>query len=107
MNRLPIASILLLASLPAYTYETGVLTCERLGEAAVSTLEAKRASRGQEAARDDAVAGLEPGAEVERRLLNNLVLIIYRNDLIDAMQPGDIYAVFRNDCLAGRILDAR
>ena len=91
----------------ASAYDTGALTCERIGEAAVDTLAAKRAGRADAMQVASLEATVGPDALVERKLLTNVVRLIYRNDLIDAMEPRDIFIVFYGDCARGKALDAR
>ena len=95
------AFILSLAASAAAAYETGTLTCQRIGELAAETVHAKRSGVPDE---DSRASLLQPFAEdgVERRLLTNMFEMIYRNDLLAGMKPSDAYIVFLRDCMTGK-----
>ena len=107
MLRIALAATLSCLCGAASAYDTGGLTCERIGEAAVDTLAAKRAGRDHATQVASLESTVAPDAQVERKLLTNVVRLIYRNDLIDAMEPRDIFIVFFGDCTRGKALDAR
>ena len=96
-----------LAPATGHAYDTGTLTCPMIGELAAQTLAAKQGGKAQAATLAALSAPLPQDASVERRLVNNIVETIYRNDLLVAMKPGDAYAVYLRDCLTGKQLDER
>ena len=83
----------------AYSYETGSLNCQNIGEIAAQTLASKQSGVPIDEQLTKLGARLPPGADKERALIENLVHIIYQNDLLVAMKPADAYAVFSMDCM--------
>jgi len=102
-----VAAAVLLGALanPVHAYDIGNLTCQRIGELAAETLVAKQAGTefGLELTR--LVEALATEATVERKLVTNIVTIIYQNDLIVAMKPDDAYMMFMGDCMRGQSED--
>ena len=96
------ASLLALASSHAHAYQTGSLTCQRIGELAAETLAAKQVGVALGSELTKLTDSFEADAERERSLVKNIVTIIYQNDLLVAMKPGDAYLVFSSDCLRGQ-----
>ena len=94
-----------MGSSPANAYETGTLICQRIGELAAETLAAKQTGTDLEIHLAALNQPFELDAERERKLVANLVVIIYRNELLAAMTPVDAYMVFRSDCLRGKGFD--
>jgi|SRR5215831_4072688 len=99
------AACLLAAAMPARAYDTGSLTCERIGELAATTLAAKQSGTAPGVSLAALTDQFSPDARVERKLVSNINNIIYQNDLIAAMKPGDAYLVFMHDCMRGRDWD--
>jgi len=96
---------LLLASSQAGAYDTGSLTCERIGELAATTLAAKQSGTAAGASLASLTDQFSNDARTERKLVSNINNIIYTNDLLAGMKPGDAYIVFMNDCMNGRDWD--
>lgn len=107
MKALAISALLLVAGGSAYAYETGDLTCERIGELAAETLAAKQSGISDSACLTELSAPFAADAAVERHLVANIVTVIYRNDLLVAMKPRDAQMVFMRDCLLGKEQDRR
>jgi hypothetical protein len=101
LERILSAVVLSFAASTAAAYDTGTLTCQRIGELAAETVAAKRSGVSDEASLATLVRPFDEGG-VERRLLVNLVDIIYRNELLVAMTPSDAYIVFLRDCMTGK-----
>jgi hypothetical protein len=87
---------------PASAYDIGDLTCQRIGELAAETLVAKQSGTQFEPELTRLTAPLATEATVERKLVTNIVTIIYQNDLIVAMKPDDAYMMFMGDCVRGQ-----
>src|SRR5689334_8413867 len=96
---------LLCFSLSASAYDTGSLTCERIGELAATTLAARQSGTAAGASLAALTALFSPDATVERKLVTNINNIIYTNELLVAMKPDDAYVVFMHDCMSGRDWD--
>ena len=96
---------LLIASSQAGAYDTGSLTCERIGELAATTLAAKQSGTAAGASLTALTDQFSADARIERKLLSNINNIIYTNDLLSGMKPGDAYLVFMHDCMSGRDWD--
>jgi hypothetical protein len=96
---------LLVASSQVGAYDTGTLTCERIGELAATTLAAKQSGTAAGASLAALTDQFAADARVERKLVSNINNMIYQNDLIVAMKPGDAYMVFMRDCMNGRDWD--
>jgi len=86
----------------AHAYDIGSLTCERIGQLAAETLAAKQSGTALEPELTTLTAPLTTDATVERKLVTNIVTIIYNNDLLVAMKPDDAYMVFKGDCMRGQ-----
>jgi len=86
----------------AHAYETGSLSCDNIGEMAAQTLISKQSGVPLGEQLTKLGARLPPGADTERTLIENLVRIIYENDLLVGMKPSDAYAVFSRDCMRGQ-----
>src|SRR5215831_11163804 len=98
MKKLPVAATLFaVTSVQVNAYDTGSLTCERIGELAAQTLMAKHSGTSHNAQLFSLNSMVPEGADIERNLLTNIVRIIYRNDLLAAMKPEDAYMVFMGD----------
>ena len=97
-----IAALVLLGSSPANAYEIGTLTCQRIGELAAEALAAKQTGTELDVQLSKVTAPLDIEAAQERKLVTNIVTLIYQNDLLVAMKPVDAYLVFRSDCMRGR-----
>ena len=96
---------LLVASSQAGAYDIGSLTCERIGELAATMLAAKQSGTAAGASLAALTEPFSDDARVERKLVSNINDIIYTNDLLAGMKPGDAYMVFMNDCMNGRNWD--
>ena len=96
---------LLAASASSFAYDTGSLSCERIGELAAKTLAAKQSGAPANASLTALTDQFAPEALTERKLVSNINRIIYTNDLIVAMKPGDAYLIFMHDCMSGRDWD--
>jgi hypothetical protein len=98
-----------LLSLSSYVsaYDTGSLTCERIGELAATTLAAKQSGTAPGVSLAALTQQFSADATVERKLVSNLNNIIYTNDLLVAMRPDDAYVVFMHDCMSGRDWDRK
>ena len=96
---------LLVASAQAGAYDTGSLTCEKIGELAATTLAAKQSGTAAVASLAALTEQFSPDARAERKLVSNINNIIYTNDLLAGMKPGDAFMVFMNDCMNGRNWD--
>jgi len=94
-------------SLQAAAYDTGSLTCERIGELAATTLAAKQSGTAPGVSLAALTQQFSADATVERKLVSNLNNIIYTNDLLVAMRPDDAYVVFMRDCMSGRDWDRK
>jgi hypothetical protein len=106
MNKLLAAAALFGAIVnPASAYDIGGLTCQRIGELAAETLLAKQSGTQFEPELTRLTAPLASEATVERKLVTNIVTIIYQNDLIVAMKPDDAYMMFMGDCMRGQSED--
>lgn len=101
-NLVSVTTLVLAASSPACAYQTGSLTCEKIGELAAQTLVAKQSGLTYNASYFALMYPLPGDAEVERKLVGNIVDIIYHNDLIVAMKPSDAQVVFMHDCMSGK-----
>ena len=101
-NLVSIIALLLAGSGPAYAYQTGSLTCEKIGELAAQTLVAKQSGLTYSALYSTLLDPLPGDAQVERKLVGNMVDIIYHNDLIVAMKPIDAQLIFMHDCMRGK-----
>jgi hypothetical protein len=97
---------LLVVSSQAGAYDTGSLTCERIGELAATTLAAKQSGTAAGVSLAALTDQFSPESR-ERRLISNINSIIYQNDLLAGMKPGDAYLVFMHDCMSGRDWDRR
>lgn len=97
-----VAALVLAASGPACAYQTGTLTCQKIGELAAQTLVAKQSGLTYSALYAALMEPLPGDAAVERKLVGNIVDIIYQNDLIVAMKPSDAQLVFMHDCMRGK-----
>jgi len=100
-----LSACLLAASSQVSAYDTGSLTCERIGELAATTLAAKQSGTAAGVSLAALTDQFAVDARIERKLVSNLNTIIYQNDLLVAMKPGDAYLVFMNDCRRGRDWD--
>ena len=98
---------LLAVSLQAGAYDTGSLTCERIGELAATTLAAKQSGTAAGVSLAALTEQFSPDARNERKLVSNINNIIYTNDLLVGMKPGDAYLVFMHDCMNGRDWDRK
>src|SRR5690349_13150986 len=98
---------LIMAAMPASAYDTGSLTCERIGELAATTLAAKQSGTAPGVSLAALTQQFSADATVERKLVSNLNNIIYTNDLLVAMRPDDAYVVFMRDCMSGRDWDRK
>jgi len=96
---------LLLVSSQAGAYDTGSLTCERIGELAAAMLAAKQSGTAASASLAALTEQFSGDARVERKLVSTINNIIYTNDLLAGMKPGDAFIVFMNDCMNGRDWD--
>jgi len=96
---------LLVASSQAGAYDIGSLTCERIGELAATMLAAKQSGTAASATLAALTEQFSGDERVERKLVSNLNNIIYTNDLLAGMKPGDAFVVFMNDCMNGRDWD--
>jgi hypothetical protein len=103
MRNALVALVVLVATAgSANAYDIGGLTCQRIGELAAETLVAKQAGKEFEPELTRLVSPLASEAKVERKLVTNIVTIIYQNDLIVAMKPDDAYMMFMGDCMRGQ-----
>jgi hypothetical protein len=100
-NLVSVTALALAASGPACAYQTGSLTCEKIGELAAQTLVAKQSGLTYATLYSELMDPL-PGDGVERKLVGSIVEIIYHNDLIVAMKPSDAQVVFMHDCMRGK-----
>jgi len=100
-----LSACLLLASSQASAYDTGSLTCERIGELAATTLAAKQSGTAPGVSLAALTDQFAADARIERKLISNINSIIYQNELLAAMKPGDAYLVFMHDCMSGRNWD--
>jgi hypothetical protein len=96
---------LFMAAVPASAYDTGSLTCERIGELAATTLAAKQSGTAAGVSLAALTDQFSPDARIERKLVSNINNLIYQNDLIVAMKPADAYLMFMADCMRGRDWD--
>ncbi|MEO8629334.1 MAG: hypothetical protein ABI612_14715 [Betaproteobacteria bacterium] len=102
MKDIGFAVALMLVFGGAEAYDTGSLTCPRIGELAAETVLAKHDGTTADAQLLKLTAMLEPDAAVERKLVTNIVHVLYTNELLEAMKPSDAYLVFMGDCMRGR-----
>jgi len=99
------AVCLLVVSSQAGAYDTGSLTCQRIGELAATMLAAKQSGTAASASLAALTEQFSADAGIERKIVSNINNIIYQNDLIVAMKPGDAYLMFMQDCMRGRDWD--
>ena len=92
----------LIASGACHAYETGSLTCQKIGELAASTLAAKQSGMSYTASLSAFTEPFSVDAKVERHLVTNMVDILYHNELLVAMKPKDAHLVFMHDCMRGK-----
>jgi hypothetical protein len=105
--RLVVAALVFVASSAAYAYDTGNLSCQNIGELAAQTMKAKQAGNSSEMQLAALTDTLSSDAQVERKLVTNIVNLIYQNELIVAMRPADAYMVFMRDCMNGKAQDSQ
>jgi len=100
-----LGACLIALSSQAGAYDTGSLTCQRIGELAATTLAAKQSGTAPGVSLAALTDQFAVDARIERKLVSNINNIIYQNDLIVAMKPGDAYLMFMQDCMRGRDWD--
>ncbi len=102
MKNISLAVLLMMVLSNADAYDTGSLTCPRIGDLAAETVAAKHDGTTADAQLAKLIGRFETDAAIERKVLTNIVHILYENELLEAMQPADAYIVFMGDCMRGR-----
>jgi hypothetical protein len=100
-----LAALACVVSGAAHAYQTGQLTCQNVGQLAAQTLLAKQSGIPFETYLTALDERLPSEAQVERRLVSNITVVIYQNAVLDEMKPDDAYAVFVQDCVDGQERD--
>jgi hypothetical protein len=95
-----IAAAALLTSTGVQADETGQFTCEDVGKLAAYSLQAKQSGISY----DELAAALDQRmpaeAQVERQVVTEITTLVYQNQLLDKMNPDEIYTAFTQRCRA-------
>jgi hypothetical protein len=102
MQNIALTAVLMMVFSNADAYDTGSLTCPRIGDLAAETIVAKRDGATADSQLAKLIGMFEADAAIERKLVTNIVHTLYENELLEAMQPADAYMVFMGDCIRGR-----